>query len=705
MLHYAQTNNPLAAQAYFKEFGLVEQFMELAFEKEDWQGLSDYLISSKKQLLWEQVLKGPHASQVFDCTVESCSSFSVPESASALVKALVSLKETEKLLEIAASLLHNNPKFKTSRSLQTLYLLNLIPKTDSNEQVEEALDHFENYAIEDVLKVCVTSNRPRLILKILKRFKVWDLAFKVALFTLNDPQEAEAISEIWQNSEAYNGLFEYYLANEDASKALAFSTKISSVTFRSREFIVLLSCKSMHKELYDFLCRLRAHTGGLDGPLERVMFDCLVKLDRMDELQEFIGTASPKTACDLGLVLMGGKQFSLAAEAFLRGHDYDNAVKCFIYSGNLIKASEYALKSSNTDVWIKVMKLALQKRDYETSQKVAIKILQTSPQSIQVVFEAYNRFSAQTSLIETLEALISIATPSRDVLVALGSLYARHTPERLEAFMTKYHTLLPATFVNILAEYHLWKESFKFFILAADIDRALQVVMAHPIVQLEAKKVAAVLPRLKNPGLLNKLMAFYCEFDAKGFLELKPEFLSRLGAVEVATFLKEKNLLFVIEEVREELIKKSPSVIIDLYIQSNDYYGLVEAIKKAPSVDTASLAKSLLQPTNQRHFRVLGAKLLSNSGHHAEALKVLLKEEALVDSLLVLSQTGNQQYAEALLKRYARNNNAVMFVITAYVLFDLIRADVVFECIQRASFSLQTPSLALYCQMIRNRFK
>lgn len=183
----------------------------------------------------------------------------------------------------------------------------------------------------------------------LKKFKVWDLAFKVALFTLNDPTESEAISQVWQNAEAYNGLFEYYLAGEDASKALAISTKLSTVTFRSREFIVLLSAKAMHKELYDFLCRLRAHSGSLDGPLERVMFDCLVKLDRMAELEEFIQTASPKTAGDLGLVLMGGKQFSLAAEAFLRGHDYDNAVKCFIYSGNLVKASEFALKSSNTE--------------------------------------------------------------------------------------------------------------------------------------------------------------------------------------------------------------------------------------------------------------------------------------------------------------------------------------------------------------------
>ncbi len=306
-------------------------------------------------------------------------------------------------------------------------------------------------------------------------------------------------------------------------------------------------------------------------------------------------------------------------------------------------------------------------------------------------------------MIEVLQVFLSLsASPNRDTLIALGSMYAGHKPSSLDAFLTKFHSLLPVTFVNVLAEHRLWKESFNFFILAADIDRALQVVIGHPSATLDCNKVAAMLPRIKNAALISKLVAFYCEFDPEKLIQLKTEFLTRLGADEMSKLLKERQVLFIIEEE----IKRAPGMTaasIDLFIDSNDYYGLLEAIKRTTSgVDLVALSAQLAQSPH-RHFRVLSGKLAASGGNHRAALKTLLTEEAMVECLLVLSQTGNVVFCEAFFARFAHGNNATMFMAILYVLFDSIRPDVMFEWSQRASF--QQLTLPLLCQQLRNRFK
>lgn len=302
-----------------------------------------------------------------------------------------------------------------------------------------------------------------------------------------------------------------------------------------------------------------------------------------------------------------------------------------------------------------------------------------------------------------MEVYISLSSaPNRDTLIALGSMYARHQQSSLDAFLTKFHSQLPVTFVNVLAEFRLWKECFNFFILVGDIDRALQVVIGHPQVSLDAKRMAAIIPRIRNTSLFSKLLEFYCDFDPEKFVELKAEFIGRLGIDAVAQLLKARKILFAIEEE----VKRAPSAsstAIDLYIDSNDYYGLLEAVKRgAGSVDLLSLSTQLSQSPH-RHFRVLSGKLAASAGNHRAAIKTLLKEDAIVECLLVLSQTGNSSYCEAFFTRFAQANNAVMFMACAYVLCDSVHLDVLYEWSNRASF--QKLALPLICQHLRNRFK
>jgi hypothetical protein len=125
-------------------------------------------------------------------------------------------------------------------------------------------------------------------------------------------------------------------------------------------------------------------------------------------------------------------------------------------------------------------------------------------------------------------------------------------------------------------------------------------------------------------------------------------------------------------------------------------------MKKCTSVDSSKLAE-VLKVSEYRHFRVLGAKLMANTGNFSKSLSILVQDDALIEILMILCQSSNTQYATAILTRYANVRNAVMFLAVAYVLYDLLHSDIVFELASYAQF--QDLSLPLYCQIMRHKMK
>ncbi len=314
---------------------------------EDWDNLSKMLIDQKNKQLWLKSFQESDFSALFQSTLSNCIHFSDPESASALVKVLIELEKTEQLIDFTAALLKENPKFKSSRSLQTLHLIHLIPQGDT-PRIEKAIDELDSYSIQEVIRAAVIAKQSELVLRVLEKFEFWPVAFRTAFFVLEDMQKALQIAEKWNNEEAHTAIFQYYLQTENTQACLQYSSKLPSPDFKAHEVVQLLKQKSLHYELYDYLVGLR-EKGLLVGHLERALFDCLVSLDRMSELDEFVASASPTNAVDLGFALARGKKFALAGEAFIRAGDFDRAIKCLLHTENHQKVFDSAMKSKNSE--------------------------------------------------------------------------------------------------------------------------------------------------------------------------------------------------------------------------------------------------------------------------------------------------------------------------------------------------------------------
>lgn len=293
-------------------------------------------------------------------------------------------------------------------------------------------------------------------------------------------------------------------------------------------------------------------------------------------------------------------------------------------------------------------------------------------------------------------------------MIIIGEIYCKQFPDKLESFINKFYSTIPVAFMQILANHRRWKEYFKLSLLRSNLDEAIEVVIKHPSIEFDHHKLTAVIGKIKNQSILERLLQYYYEYDPRMLIDLQDEFTDRLDMGILIKFFNEKDALFVLDKsMRRHQTQNPGNVLVSMglnehLIQIDDYYGLIESIKKCPSIDALAISETL-KSSDKRHFRVLAAKLMANSGEFAKSLSILIEEDALIETLMILSQSNNIQYAEAILGRYSRIRNAVMFMAVSYVLYDLLRPDIVFELSQRSQF--QELSLPIFCQMMRHKLK
>lgn len=327
--YYLLTNNP-------------DEILESALILQKFDILSDYLINQKNSSYWAKVLNRDESSRLFSSVVEKASEFPDTESASCLIKVLAAREDPRPILEIMSAWLENNHKLKSSRSLQTLYLINLIKYEPDN--AEECALKLENYSVEEIINVALSLGYLNLCLKIFEKFEQWNYAFKIALYGLRNIELSKSFALKSGHSEAWHALAEFCLISGDPITAVEFAVKAGNFR-RQKELIILLHLNEYYEELYSYLIFLKSMPN-YEPIFERETFFCLMKLGRSEELDSFINSAAAGFANELGKVLYREGSIELAAKCFKQAGNNDRATSCFLQLGNVEEAAESAIKTT-----------------------------------------------------------------------------------------------------------------------------------------------------------------------------------------------------------------------------------------------------------------------------------------------------------------------------------------------------------------------
>lgn len=125
-MQYCERINPKLALRYYLNAGEESEVLRLCYELHEWDSLSNFLINSKSTGGWSLALSHENSVSLIEKVIENAHAFPDTESASCLIKVLAGREDQESLLNIMSAWLENNQKLRSSRSLQTLYLINLL---------------------------------------------------------------------------------------------------------------------------------------------------------------------------------------------------------------------------------------------------------------------------------------------------------------------------------------------------------------------------------------------------------------------------------------------------------------------------------------------------------------------------------------------------------------------------------------------------
>lgn len=126
VLQYCEIKKPKLAIRYYLSINNATEISRLCFQFEDWNTLSLFLINNKNVSAWSSALENKSGQKLFDAVLEKSDKFQDTESASCLIKALVTKNDSEALMMIMKLWLEHNKVLCSSRSLQTLYMIQLI---------------------------------------------------------------------------------------------------------------------------------------------------------------------------------------------------------------------------------------------------------------------------------------------------------------------------------------------------------------------------------------------------------------------------------------------------------------------------------------------------------------------------------------------------------------------------------------------------
>ena len=134
------------------------------------------------------------------------------------------------------------------------------------------------------------------------------------------------------------------LRSGDSIVASKFAKKSGNFR-RQKDLVILLHLNENYEELLEYLLSLKS-SPTFEPIYDREIFLCLMKLGKNEELNNFISSASPSFANELGKVLYRDNKIELAANCFKQSGNFEKASSCHLQLGNVEKASEFAMKTN-----------------------------------------------------------------------------------------------------------------------------------------------------------------------------------------------------------------------------------------------------------------------------------------------------------------------------------------------------------------------
>lgn len=242
-----------------------------------------------------------------------------------------------------------------------------------------------------------------------------------------------------------------------------------------------------------------------DSHVESEYLFALAMTNRLQEIETFV--ARPNLA-QIQLVAdrcYEAKIYSAAQLLYSAIANYTKLATTLVHLREFAAAVDCARKANNLKVWQDVMEACLDEGEFSLAQTCGTNLV-VHADELDRLIETYESRGLFAEIIELLEASLSMERSHMGIFTELAALLARHRPERLMDHLTLYWSRIniPRT-IAACAEAHLWSPLVFLYLHHDDHDRAVSVMIDHPVETWDHDRLCKALMKISNPETLYKV--------------------------------------------------------------------------------------------------------------------------------------------------------------------------------------------------------
>jgi clathrin heavy chain len=698
---YCEKRNPHLALIAFEKGRCDKELLALTNENGMFKQQARYLLHRKDLALWAFVLEPGNSFR--PQLLEQAVGVVIPESSAAdevslAVKALMAASLSKELVVLLERLLLEGTAFAQNKNLQNLLLQTAIKAAP--ERVSDLLGRLKNYDSVEVGRAALAAGL----------FEEAFLAHKLA------GRNAEAVGVLVEHlKDCVRGATFAELVNEKETwSRLGRGQRMAGLIKESIESYLKAEDPGDHAEViraagkagrYEDLVRFLTMAKGKvrDQLVESELLFALAMTNRLGEIEAFV--ARPNIAQIQGVAerCEAARLYAAARILYTAVANYAKLATCLVHLRDFPAAVECARKANSLRVWQGVLEACLEEGEYALAQTCGTHLVVHADELDRLV-KIYEERGLFAEAIELLESSLNLERSHMGIFTELAALLARHRPERLMDHLTLYWSRIniPKT-IAACAEAHLWSPLVFLYLHHDDHDRAVAVMVEHPVETWEHDRLSKALQRISNPETLYRAIDFYHAEHPLMLPELLMLCAPRLDPGRVVDLFRKAGQLALIRPylvaIQGSHISAVNNALNELLLAEEDAAGLAASFDRSDRFDTLALAAKLgAHP--RLDIRRLAARLLALNGQWREAIAALQRDALHTEAIRTAAASRDQLLAEDLLYALAHElGSGELFVGALYACLDLVRPDVVLQLAwEKGWVDLAMPFL---CQSLR----
>ncbi len=677
---FAERRDPGLACIAYKRGQCDTELVECSSKHAMFKLQARYVVDRQDMDLWASVLSEENKSrrqlidQVVSTALPECKN---PEHVSVAVKAFMAAELQTELIELLEKIVLNNTSFSNNHNLQNLLIITAI-KSDRS-RVKDYILRLDNFDGPAVGEIAVGYELYEEAFEIYRKFALKTEAIKVLLENIGDLNRAHEFATKIDEPDVWSELANSYLSSGQLGEAIAAylrasdASKWSEVVSKAREV-------GDYHDVPKFLMMVRKKI--VDPAIDTELVYAYACNEDLTALEEFLSGSNSANLQQAGDSAFKENKYDAARLIYVKipnwGKLASTLVKLHLYQ----PAVDAARKANNAKTWKEVCYACVEENEFKLAQLCALNIIVTAD-DLAEVSAFYQDKGLTEELISLLESGIGLEKAHMGIFTELGGLYARFKPEKLMEHLKLFSTRINVPqLIRTCEERELWKELSFLYIQYDEYDNALGVMIGHADVAWEHIQFKDVAVKVKAADTLYKGIAFYLDAHPDLLTDLLKVIEARIDHSRVVEIMKRADQLSLVKQYLLGVQKNNLSAVNDalneLFIKEEDADALRESITNYDNFDQLELAGSL-ELHELPEFRQISALIYKKNLKWKKAVALAKADKMYKDAMETVSQSGDADLAEDLLRFFIEENVPECFSACLYTCYDLVRPDVALE--------------------------